>query len=107
MTGALYFMLPGLIIALVVASGLVLSYRTQRTYVVLLIWLAIILLAALFGAAARAMAVNQFSVVVDGKTTVGFSFPLTDAHLRSKASAILINANGSRREGAIDFAKMK
>ena len=49
MIGALYFMLPGIVIALAVAGGLVVSYRTRRTYVVALLWLAIILLAALIG----------------------------------------------------------
>ena len=47
--GVLYFMMPGIVIALVVASGLVLSYRTRRTYLVVLIWLAISLLAAFLG----------------------------------------------------------
>ena len=47
MLGTLYFMLPGIVIALVVVAGIVASHRTRRTYVVVLIWLAIILLAAL------------------------------------------------------------
>jgi hypothetical protein len=44
MMGMVYFMLPGIVIALAVAFGLVVSYRTRRTLVVVLIWLAILLL---------------------------------------------------------------
>jgi hypothetical protein len=49
--GALYFMLPGLVIALAVGYGLAVSYRTKHRYVAVLIWLAIIVLAALLGRA--------------------------------------------------------
>ena len=47
--GALYFMLPGIVIALAVACGVAVSYRTRRTYLVALLWLAMILLAAVLG----------------------------------------------------------
>jgi hypothetical protein len=47
MLGALYFMLPGMVIALVVAYAMVASYRSKRPYVVALIWLVIILAALL------------------------------------------------------------
>ena len=49
MIGGLYFMLPGIVISLVVGCAVAVSYRTRRTYVVALLWLAIILLAALIG----------------------------------------------------------
>jgi hypothetical protein len=55
MIAVLYFMLPGIVIALVAASALVVSYRTRRTYVVVMIWLAIILLAALLKPASLRM----------------------------------------------------
>jgi hypothetical protein len=42
-------MLPGIAVALVVAGGLVVGYRSKRPAVVALVWLAIILFAALFG----------------------------------------------------------
>ena len=45
----MYFMLPAIAIALAVGYGVAVSYRTRRTYVVVLIWLAIIVLAALTG----------------------------------------------------------
>jgi hypothetical protein len=43
--GALYVMLPGIVIAFVVALGIAISYRTERSYLVVLLWLGIILLA--------------------------------------------------------------
>jgi hypothetical protein len=49
MAGALYVMLPGIVIALTVAGGLAVSYRTRRTSVVVGIWLVIIIIAGLVG----------------------------------------------------------
>jgi hypothetical protein len=42
-------MLPGIFVALVTPAALVISCRIQNTYVVLLIWLVIIVLAGVFG----------------------------------------------------------
>ena len=47
MIGGLYSMLPGIVITLVAACGVAISYRTRRTYVVALLWLAVIVLATL------------------------------------------------------------
>ena len=52
--GVVYYMLPGVGIALVVACGVVLSYRTRRSYFAALLWLAIMGLAVLVGRLARA-----------------------------------------------------
>ena len=51
--GTFYFMLPGIAIALVVAFGLVISYRARRNSVPALVWIVIILLAALIGRLAK------------------------------------------------------
>jgi hypothetical protein len=50
MLGALYFMLPGIVIALVVAYAAVTSYRSKRPYVVASMWLGIMLAALLVNA---------------------------------------------------------
>lgn len=84
MIGALYFMLPRCIIALVTASALVVSYRTRRTYVVVLIWLAIIVLAVLFGPGRLRMTDNGLgrveailgSVLIHGQQTAALE-PIT------------------------------
>jgi hypothetical protein len=53
MLGALYFMLPGIVIAGVVSYAMAASYRSKRPYVVALIWLVILLAALLVGLAYR------------------------------------------------------
>jgi len=52
--GVVYYMLPGIVIALVVACGVVLGYRTRRAYLAALLWLAILALAVLVGRLANA-----------------------------------------------------
>ena len=51
--GTLYFMLPGIAIAVVVPFGLVISYRARSNSVAALVWIVIILLAALIGRLAK------------------------------------------------------
>ena len=45
--GLFLAMLPGIVIALAVTAGVVVSFRTRRTYVIVLVWLGIITLAVL------------------------------------------------------------
>jgi hypothetical protein len=45
--GMLYYMLPGIAVGLAVAFGVVTSFRTQRKWLISLIWIGIASLAAL------------------------------------------------------------
>lgn len=42
--GMMYFALPAIVVGLAVALGIVVSYRSRRTFIIVLIWLAILLL---------------------------------------------------------------
>lgn len=81
--GALYWMFPGLVIALVTGWAVAVSYRSRRTSLVLLLWLALVLSAVLVGR----LATSRPRDVERLKGFVGLTANHADAHAGFEARA--------------------
>lgn len=99
--GAIYWVFPAIVIALMTGLAVAVSYRIRRTWLVLLLWLALVLITVLVGR----LALGAPRDVQPAKGFVGMTADDADAHggFEARADAIVHGQSATRRRNPAYF----